>query len=373
MVPAGGEDGLERLRRLAAQRAVGARHLLQRADGAGVALLPAEHVLEDVERAARVAQPGEAEPAEADHQVEHLLVAAGGVGELDFPDDERGQLGPALALGEHLAQELDRVLVVRLAGEDLPVALRGELLVGEGLLGQGTETEEQVDLLGRRRLDHHHPLHHRGELAGVPGLAVDAGQRLEDRHVPRLAAPQLLVRTDREIQPVEPLRPEHRQPPPQLGGRGVGDAALELVLVRGRQLLEGTGLGREPLQLLAGLGALGHLAEGADAGGEGEVLLSQGLAEVGDLTEQGQPVLRRCAGQADLEHLHQVPDVVQAPVDGLEQARGVRADVGQLHQPLEAGDRVRVGGGDGEQTRVALDRRGQLLLALEQLGAAEQV
>jgi hypothetical protein len=64
-----------------------------------------------------------------------------------------------------------------------------------------------------------------------------------------------------------------------------------------------------------------------------------------------------------------VPDVVQAPVHGLEQAGGIRPDVGQLHESLEAGDGVGVGGSDREEPGVALDRRGEGLLPLQQLGA----
>src|SRR6185436_16912285 len=75
VVAAGGEDGLEGLGGLAAQRAVGTRHLLEGADGAGMSLLAAEDVLEDVEGAPWIPQPREAQPAQAHHEVVHLLVA----------------------------------------------------------------------------------------------------------------------------------------------------------------------------------------------------------------------------------------------------------------------------------------------------------
>ncbi len=336
----------------------------------GVALLPAEHVLEDVERAARVAQPGEAQPAEADHQVVHLLVAAGGVGELDLPDDERGQLGPALALGEHLAQELDRVLVVRLAGEDLPVALRGQLLVGERLLGQGPQPEQEIDLLRRRRLDHHHPLHHRGQLARRlrPGCGCGPAPRAPPCSAaragpaPRRRGSARSSRSSRSDQSTASRR----------------HSSVEVALVTPRSSWSWyaaassskapvSAASRSSSSRASALSGISPKARTRAAKARSFCPSVSRRLEIS--SSRGSRSCGRGAAEADLQHLHQVPDVVQAPVDGLEQARGVRADVGQLHQPLEAGDGVRVGGGDGEQTRVALDRRRQLLLALEQLGA----
>ena len=178
---------------------------------------------------------------------------------------------------------------------------------------------------------------------------MDAGQGLEHLDVLRLAPGQLLVGAGGEVEPLQPLAPQHRQPPPQLGGGGVGDAPLQLVLVGRGQLLERTGLGGEPLQLLAGLGALRHLAEGAHPRGEGQVALPQRLAEVGNLLQEGDPVVGWRPREAQLEHVHQVPDVVQAPVDRFEQPRGIGPDRRELEESLQPGHRVGVVGGDGQR------------------------
>ena len=92
-------------------------------------------------------------------------------------------------------------------------------------------------------------------------------------------------------------RREHGQPAPEVERSGVGERRAPAGPRRRRRAPRSLRSRRPAARALARLGALGRLDEGAQAGGEGERLLAQGLAEVGDLLRV-QPVARAERGRA---------------------------------------------------------------------------
>ncbi len=372
----GGVDRLEHERGLDRGRARAARELLERGERRRVA----RHLREDLavagERALRVGEALVPDPAEPEPQLGRLGHEVGlAVGDPDLAAEDLRELVPALGGAEQLPEQTERVRVLGVHREDLPVRGDGAFAIGE-LFGHDLRHLEQ-EFLARRhcRRDVGEPLQRPRELARRAGLPVHAGERTERLRGGRLRG-DLLEPLRSEIETPEPLRREYGEPPPHVECRLARQIRAERVLERARELRPRTRRRGQPLEVRAGTGgvlaALDRVLELPELRPERLGPIAEPLVEGGDLREEAGPLGAVGGLEAHLEQRRELPRVAGGPVDVLEQAGRVSGDLGPLQHPLERRDGAGLAGALGEHLRVDLDRAARLGARLEQRAAAQQ-
>ena len=251
----GGEDGLEQHRRLDGGRAARAREVLERGERAGVVRHLLEHFTVAGERAVGVGEPLVADPTEAVAQL-------GGLGDQvrlpvrdrDLAGEDVGEVVPPLGGAEQLPEQPERVRVLGVNGQDLPVRGHCAIPVGELLSHDLRHLEQEFLARPGSRRDVGEPPERPCQLAVRAELPVHARERAEDLCA-RRDLRDLLVPPRRGVGPAEPVRGHHREPAPELERHRRGEARRgERVLERACELVPGPGRRREPLELGARAG-----------------------------------------------------------------------------------------------------------------------